>query len=174
MCSLRRVEQLLRFPYPLPYDGYGSDGLVYWDLQFEGPHGSMFGPGGLQLFCRDGTQSPYCYGVRRALYINYPFELLGDLTGGLRFEAVYHPPIVAPEEPGFALTDAPTAFSMTGSETADILERVKEHALARFRSTYTVGFMPSASAEPREHKLEVRLAPKSGGKVTEGKRIATY
>jgi hypothetical protein len=48
----------------------------------------MFGPGGLHV-CRpispDYPKS-YC-----AFYINYPFELLGDLTGGLRFEAVYHP-----------------------------------------------------------------------------------
>ena len=167
---------LRRFPYALPYDGYGSDGLMFWDLQFEGPRGSMFGPGGLQLFCRDGTQNPGCYGVKRALYINYPFELLGELTGGVRFEAVYHPPTVTPGEdgPGFVLSAAPTTFSMTGAETADILERIKQYALARFSSTYTVGFVPSPSGAPRQHDLEVRLPAKSNGKVTEGKRSAVY
>jgi len=30
------------------------------------------------------------------------------------------------------------------------------------------------SGAPREHKLEVKLAPKSNGKVTEGKRGAIY
>jgi hypothetical protein len=63
---------------------------------------------------------------------------------------------------------------MTGGETHDILERVKKHALARFSSNYTVGFVPSPPDSPREHKLEVKLAPKSSGKVTEGKRSATY
>lgn len=167
---------LRRFPYALPYEGYGSDGLVYWDLQFEGPRGSMFGPGGLQLFCRDGAQNPNCYGVRRALYVNYPFELLGDLTGGLRFEAVYHPSTIAPGEdgPGFVLSGAPTVFSMTGAETSDVLERVKRHALARFSSTYTIGFVPSPSSAPREHKLEVKLAAKVSGRITDGTRSATY
>jgi len=63
---------------------------------------------------------------------------------------------------------------MTGRETEDVLERIKKHALARFSSTYLVGFVPAKSDTPREHKLEVKLAPKSGGKVSEGKRIATY
>jgi hypothetical protein len=63
---------------------------------------------------------------------------------------------------------------MTGGETDDILERVKKHALARFRSNYTVGFVPSPSGAPREHKLEVKLATQSSGKVTEGQRSATY
>jgi hypothetical protein len=72
------------------------------------------------------------------------------------------------------LADALTSFSMTGAETDDILQRVKKHALARFSSSYTVGFVPSPSSSPRAHKLEVKLAPKTGGKVTEGKRSATY
>jgi hypothetical protein len=63
---------------------------------------------------------------------------------------------------------------MTGGETDDILERVKRHALARFNSNYTVGFVPPASGAPRQHKLEVKLALKSSGKVTDGKRNATY
>jgi hypothetical protein len=48
-------------------------------------------------------------------------------------------------------------FSMTGGQVNDILETVKRHALSRFTSTYTVWFVPSLSASPRKHKLEVRL-----------------
>jgi hypothetical protein len=164
---------LMSYPGLLPYDGYGYDDQEYYGLTFAGPLGSMFGPGGLHV-CRPVSPDyprSYC-----ASYINYPFELLGDLTGGLRFEAVYHPRTVIPGEEiqGYWLADALTAFSMTGGETDDILERVKKHALARFRSNYTVGFVPSRTGAPREHKLEVKLAPKSSGKVTEGKRSATY
>lgn len=61
-----------------------------------------------------------------------------------------------------------------GNEARDILERVKKHALARFSSSYSIGFVPSPSVAPREHELEVKLAPKSGGKVNDGKRSATY
>jgi hypothetical protein len=50
----------------------------------------------------------------------------------------------------------------------------EKHALARFRSTYAVGFVPSPSGALREYKLEVKLAPKSSGKVTDGKRSAAY
>jgi hypothetical protein len=164
---------LMKFlPWALPYDGYGSDGVVYSDIRFEGPRGSIWGPGGL-LACQ--PLSPDCPRNLRSLYINYPFELLGDLTGGLRFEAVNHSQPVTPGEnaQGFALADA-SAFSMTGGETDDILERAEKHAIARFSSNYTVGFVPSPSGDPREHKLEVKLAPKSSGKVTDGKRIAIY
>jgi hypothetical protein len=163
---------LMKFlPWALPYDGYGSDGIVYSDIELEGPRGSIWGPGGLHR-CR--PQSPECPGMS-APYINYPFELLGDLTGGLHFEAVNHSPPVTPGEnaQGFMLAGAST-FSMTGGETNDVLERVKRHASTRFSSNYTVGFVPSPSGAPREHQLEVKLAPKSSGKVTEGKRSATY
>jgi hypothetical protein len=78
------------------------------------------------------------------------------------------------EAPGLVLFLHPDGYSMTGGETHDVLERVKKHALARFSSNYTVGFVAPSSDSPREHKLEVRLAPKSNGKVTEGKRSATY
>ena len=78
------------------------------------------------------------------------------------------------DTPGLVLFLSPDGYSMTGGETHDVLERVKKHALARFSSNYTVGFVPSPSGAPREHKLEVKLAPKSSGKVTEGKRSATY
>jgi hypothetical protein len=63
---------------------------------------------------------------------------------------------------------------MTGGQVNDILGTVKRHALARFTSTYTVWFAPSRSASPRNHKLEVKLASKSTGKVTDSKRSAAY
>jgi hypothetical protein len=81
------------------------------------------------------------------------FESLGDLTGGRQFD----------------VTD-----SLTAAHLRDILETVKAHALARIRSNYTVGFVPSPSGSPREHKLEVRLAAKSSAKPAGGKRSATY
>jgi hypothetical protein len=84
---------------------------------------------------------------------NETFESLGDLTGGRQFEA---------------------ADSISADKVRDILQVVKTHALARLRSTYTIGFMPSPSGSPREHKLEVRLAAKSSGKLMGGKRSATY
>jgi hypothetical protein len=93
-------------------------------------------------------------------------------SGGLHFEAANHSQPLG--ESGQRFVGANRAVSMTGGETGDILERVKRHALARFSSTYTVGFVPPPSGAPREHKLEVKLAPKSSGKVTEGKRIAAY
>ena len=55
-----------------------------------------------------------------------------------------------------------------------ILDAVKEHALARFTATYRVWFTPSPSASPRKHTLEVKLAPTSSGKVSGGKKSATY
>ena len=78
------------------------------------------------------------------------------------------------DTPGLVLLLDGHSYSMTGGETEGILERVKRHALARFSSNYTVGFVPSPSDSPREHTLEVKLAPKSSGKVTEGKRSAVY
>jgi hypothetical protein len=65
-------------------------------------------------------------------------------------------------------------YSMTGDETLDVLERVRRHALARFSSTYTVGFVPSPSGALRQHQLVVKLASNSSGKVTERERSATY
>jgi hypothetical protein len=56
----------------------------------------------------------------------------------------------------------------------DILETVKRHALARFTSSYTLWFAPSASGAPRKHNLEVKLASKSSGKLVDGKRSAIY
>jgi hypothetical protein len=164
------------FPWVLPYEGFTYRGPVrggfyaFGGLNDDAGGGnkpSMFGPGGAYYCSKCGNYI--------ASYINYPFELLGNLTGGLNFEAVNH--FVIPPDAdaqGFVLTPSPGAVSMTGGETDDIMERVKKHALARFSSSYTVGFVPSPSGAPREHKLEVKLAPKSSGKVTEGKRIAAY
>jgi hypothetical protein len=164
------------FPWVLPYEGYTYRGPVkggfyaFGGLQDDvggGGKPSMFGPGGAYYCSKCGNYV--------ASHINYPFELLGDLTGGVNFEAVNH--FVIPPDAdiqGFVLAPLPGTVSMTGGETNDILERVKKHALNRFSSSYNVGFVPSPSSAPREHKLEVKLAPKSSGKVTEGKRSATY
>ncbi len=187
----------------LPYDGYGYDGFIHEGANLEvkyvnGPLGSMWGPRGAQ-FVPDhriipGGSPAGCQNCGRVTYpyLNYPFELLGSLTGGLGFEAVNHPP---PAIPGVAAqgsrdftTDQPgetTAglvvlgmdrrqYSMSGRECQDVLERVKQHALARFSSSYTLGFVPAPSESPRRHKLEVKLAPKTNGKVIEGQRNATY
>ena len=178
-------------PLILPYEGYGYDcehefdgGCLYDGLKYDAQLGSMWGPGGSYLvhdytIMIPGGNPLGCQNCGSLVvhYLNYPFELLGNLTGGLRFEALNHAP---PRKPGESTQGVvisaknPPAYSMTGGETDDILERIKKHALARFSSTYTVGFVPTPSDSPREHKLEVKLAPKSNGKVTEGKRSASY
>ena len=165
------------FPWVLPYEGYTYRSPVKYGFYYfyvglkndedRGNKLSMLGPGGVYL--GKGGPLPY-FGS----YYNYPFELLGDLTGGLRFDAMNHVAIPDADAPPLALSPFSEGYSMTGEETGDILERVKKHALARFSSNYTVGFVPSPSDWPREHKLEVKLAPKSRGKVTEGQRSATY
>jgi hypothetical protein len=77
------------------------------------------------------------------------FERLGALTGGLSFEP----------------------YDMDVSEVRDILEAVKNEGL----SQYVAGFVPQPlSGRPREHKLEIRLASKSSGKLLGGRRKAIY
>jgi hypothetical protein len=169
---------LFSFPGILPYDGYRyDDGFFYGEslgsrsmLGPAGPYTPMSGPHDRPDLPRGSPPV--------APYINYPFEVLGDLTGGLHFESVNHSQQLG------QITDsgqryifdhtADLVFSMTGRETGEILEKVKRHALAGFTSNYTVGFMPSSTDAPRKHKLEVKLARKSGGKVTDGNRSATY
>jgi hypothetical protein len=161
-----------------PYDGYERSFFAYDREARNGPRKSMWGPAGpyFSIFGPAGStlrpEEP-----PRAPYVNYPFELLGDLTGGLHFESVNHSQPAKEGETGppfLADATTPPAFSMTGRETYDILDRAKRHAVARFSSNYTVGFKPPPSTAPREHTLEVKLAAKSGGKVTDGKRTATY
>jgi hypothetical protein len=77
------------------------------------------------------------------------FARLGTLTGGRSF---------AP-----ATTDV--------ASLRDILESVKNEGLTQ----YMVGFVPqSTSPQPRQHKLEIRLASKSVGKLLGGKRTVAY
>jgi hypothetical protein len=66
------------------------------------------------------------------------------------------------------------AGAISFGKVRDVLEAVKTHALARIGAHYSVGFVPSSNGSPREHKLEVRLAAKSSGKLTGGTRSATY
>jgi hypothetical protein len=165
---------LYAFPPVVPYDGYGYDGQFVDAAESAGR--SMWGPAGPYLPIWGPADRPNLppNAPPVAPYFNYPFESLGAVTGGLHFESVNHSQPIG--DSGRFVLDHNTnlVFSMTGRETEDVLERVKRHALARFSSTYLVGFVPAKSDTPREHKLEVKLAPKSGGKVSEGKRIATY
>jgi len=65
---------------------------------------SMFGPGGAYYCSKCGPHYV-------ASYINYPFELLGNLTGGLNFEAANH--FVMPPHAdiqGFVLALPPARF----------------------------------------------------------------
>jgi hypothetical protein len=110
-----------------------------------------------------------------AAYLNYPFELLGSLSGGRRFEAQYHGPPAEPDKParlGGLWNEPPPVFYERPGKRGH-LGKSQEACLGRFRATYTIGFVPSVSSETRPHKLEVKLA-KSAGQVTEGKRIAKY
>ena len=99
--------------------------------------------------------------------LNKPFQSVGSSTGGRSFEAARRPH-TSGDPAGLG------RFSMTGGQVSNILEAVKRHALSRFTSSYTVWFAPSASASPRQHKLEVRLADKSSSKITDGRRGAIY
>lgn len=99
--------------------------------------------------------------------LNKRLESIGTQTGGRSFEAARRQHTQGDPE-------GLSRFSMTGGQVNDILQSVKRHALARFRSMYTVWFAPSPTISARQHKLEVKLAPKSSGKVTDGKRSATY
>jgi hypothetical protein len=76
------------------------------------------------------------------------FGSLGDLTDGHAF----YPPRI----------DTVTV--------TDILDTIRDKSL----SQYVVGFPPGASGSQREHRLEIRLKSKSGGKVVGGKRAAVY
>lgn len=167
---------LLNFLVPiLAYDGYRYDGL--WEEWGDSNGKSMWGPGGpyRTIWGPADRPNPPQNAPPVARYFNYPFEVLGDLTGGLHFEAANHSQPLGESGERFVLdaTHDPV-LTMTGGETDGVLERVKRHALARFSSSYTVGFVPSASDSPRDHKLKVKLAPKTSGKVAEGERTATY
>jgi hypothetical protein len=154
----------------LPYDGYQYDfGDGRPSVEDGRPRKSMWGPAGPYFgIWPSDRRAPL--NVQLPPYLNYPFELLGDLTGGRRFEAVNHSPLDDDGRPIRMFDDR----SMTGGEVNGILDIVKRHALAHFRSSYTIGFVPSPSTGPREHTLEVKLATKSAGKVIDSKRSAAY
>ncbi len=91
----------------------------------------------------------------RALYNSTVdnFARLGSLTGGRSF----------------------TPGELNVGEVAEVLDAVRKETLDRAGSQYTVGFTPQSSAgQAREHKLEVKLAAKSTGKVSGGKRKVIY
>jgi hypothetical protein len=170
------------FPSVLPYEGYTyatpvPNGFFYfYPSKDEGEGGAkalMVGPAGAQ-YVKNGAACSNCGAPYYASYYNYPFELLGEVTGGIRFDAMNRFTASALDTPGLLLLLHRDGYSMTGAETLNILERVKSHALARFSSSYTLGFVPAPSESPRRHKLEVKLAPKISGKVIEGQRNATY
>ena len=98
--------------------------------------------------------------------LNARFKAVGNWTGGRSFEAA--------RRAGSKLPSSIDRFSMTGTQVNDILDAVKEHVLARFTATYRVWFAPTPSDSPRKHTLEVKLAPKSSGRMTGGKKSATY
>jgi len=80
---------------------------------------------------------------------------LGKLTGGRGF-------VPSPEKDDGALV---------ASTLRNILQSIRNEGL----SQYVVGFVPKASAgTPREHKLEIKLASKSSGELTGGKRKTVY
>ncbi len=85
----------------------------------------------------------------RNLFRMRQFEALGKMTGGRAAE--YR--------------------EISAASLRKILESVKNDGL----SQYVVGFVPSdASRTPKEHKLEIKLASKSGRSLEGGKRRATY
>lgn len=107
---------------------------------------------------------PVAFSVAHAVYVsgglgssfhpfNEEFERLGDLTGGLPFEV---------------------SDSLTAGKVRDIVEAVKIHASNRINSRYSIGFVPTPSDSPREHKLEVKLLSKSSGKLSGASRNAKY
>ena len=138
------------------YEGYSYHGLFVDDDEFAGAAGSMWGPAGPYQPAFGPADRPNIPqgSPPVARYLNWPFEHMADLTGGIHFEAVNHSVRLGDSGERYVLdrSNAP-AFSMTGAETEDVLERVKKHALARFRSSYTIGFAPPKSGSPREHKL---------------------
>lgn len=95
----------------------------------------------------------------RSLGANEFFEeqlgRLGKLTGGRSI-------VPSPEKDDGALV---------ASTLRDVLQSVRNEGL----SQYVVGFAPHASSDaPKEHKLEIKLASKSSGELTGGKRRTLY
>jgi hypothetical protein len=84
----------------------------------------------------------------RNLFRMRQFMALGKMTGGRSLE--YE--------------------SLDANTLKNILEQVKADGL----SQYVIGFTPSPVGAPKQHSLEVKLAPKVSGSLEGGKRRATY
>jgi VWFA-related protein len=57
---------------------------------------------------------------------------------------------------------------------AGSLQEILRAVIGDTQSQYLVGFVPPSSALPKPHKLEVRLAAKTTGTISSGKRTAIY
>ena len=57
---------------------------------------------------------------------------------------------------------------------ADSLQEILRAVIGDAQSQYLVGFAPPSSPSSKQHKLEVRLAPKTSGTISSGKRTAIY
>jgi hypothetical protein len=57
---------------------------------------------------------------------------------------------------------------------ADSLQEILRAVIGDAQSQYLVGFVPPYSGSSKSHKLEVRLAAKTSGTISSGRRTAIY
>jgi hypothetical protein len=76
------------------------------------------------------------------------FSGLGDATGGRAF-------------------DPPT---LNAASARDIIKALADEV----RAEYVAGFAPDVGATLVQHKIEIRLVQRKGGKITGGSRVAVY
>jgi hypothetical protein len=57
---------------------------------------------------------------------------------------------------------------------SDTLQEILRAVIGDAQSQYLVGFVPPSSESPKQHKLEIRLAAKTSGTISSGKRTAIY
>jgi hypothetical protein len=112
-------------------------------------------PGGPPVYTDASSPAGSRPGVRLDPYARNPFGRLGTMTGGRSFAP-------QPDVSGRVIS---------ANDLSDILKSVRNDGL----SQYVVGFVPQPSSDaPRGHKLEIKLASKSSGQLTGGKRQAIY